>query len=470
MRETASVRAWEGRRSSRRRGFRAGAFALAALLLFGVLPTTNTAEAGAAAEPRRISLSEAIEIALKQNSSVLRAENATAMNRAAVSDATMRFLPNLQLGLSGSKSYPQFGSESGTSFGAGLSSGVVLFDGQARVAELRAARLVAAAGEKDLERSRQTVVFQVITGYLTMIEATEQVRVQEENLNAQQEQEKSVRAMVEEGQRPISELYQQQSNVAAAQLSAVESRRTLELSRVDLVQTLQIDPTGEYDFEIPPVPETSADGTEPELSELLERAMLARPDAGAVADRSGAAGQQVRSAKAEYWPELSLSADYGTGYSGTADGVFFDQLDRRRSASVGLSMSVPIFDRFAARNGVRRAEISQDNAKLNEADMQQEVALQVRRAILDWNTARESLRAADARAEASRQALNSTRERYAAGAATLYEVTLSQSDFVAAESGLINARYNLLWQGRLLDYYVGDLDPADGLGEPRSKL
>jgi outer membrane protein len=294
--------------------------------------------------------------------------------------------------------------------------------------------------------------------------------VQEENLVAQQEQEKSVRAMVEEGQRPISELYQQQSNVAAAQLSAVESRRTLELSRVDLVQVLRLDPTGDYAFEIPPVPETSADGPEPDLSALLERAMLARPDAGAVTDRSAAAGEQVRSAKAEYWPALSLSADYGTGYSGTADGDFFDQLDLRRSGSVGLSVSVPLFDRFAARNGVRRAQISRDNAQLTASDVEQDVALQVRRAVLDWNTARERLRAADARAAASRQALDSTRERYGAGAATLYEVTLSRSDFVAAESGLVSARYNLLWQGRLLDYYVGDLDPADGLGEPRSKL
>jgi outer membrane protein len=460
----------EGGRSSQRRGFRKGAFALAAILLLGALHAPSADGEGATAEPRRISLSEAIDIALRQNSSVLRAENATAANRAAVSDASMRFLPDLQLGLSGSRSTAQSGTESGTSFRAGLSSSVVLFNGMARVAELRAARLEAAAGEKDLERSRQTVVFQVITGYLAMIEATEQVRVQEENLAAQQEQEKSVRALVEEGQRPISELYQQESNVAAAQLSSVESRRTLELSRVDLVQVLQLEPTGDYDFEIPPVPAIDADASEPELSALLERALRTRADAGAVTHRSAAAGEQVRSAKAEYWPALSLSADYGTGYAGTADDAFFDQLDLRRSGSVGLSVSVPLFDRFAARNGVRRAKISRDNAQLNESDMEQEVALQVRRAVLDWNTAHERLRAADARARASRQALDSTNERYAAGAATLYEVTLSRSDFVAAESGLVSARYNLLWQGRLLDYYVGDLDPADGLGEARSKL
>jgi hypothetical protein len=34
---------------------------------------------------------------------------------------------------------------------------------------------------------------------------------------------------------------------------------------------------------------------------------------------------------------------------------------------------------------------------------------------------------------------------------------------VAAVSAGVRARYNLLWQDRLLDYYVGDLDPSAGL-------
>ena len=87
----------------------------------------------------------------------------------------------------------------------------------------------------------------------------------------------------------------------------------------------------------------------------------------------------------------------------------------------------------------------------------------MRRAVLDWNSAQEQLLAAEAQVRAAGQALRATQERYAVGGSSLYEVTLSRADWVSATSTLIRARYNLLWQGRLLDYYVGSLDPAGDL-------
>jgi outer membrane protein len=118
---------------------------------------------------------------------------------------------------------------------------------------------------------------------------------------------------------------------------------------------------------------------------------------------------------------------------------------------------------LATHQSIEQAQIQVTNAHLSLLDMRQEVALQVRRAVLDRDAAWEQLRAAEAQAVAAEQALNATSERYAAGAATLYEVTLARADFVSATSARVRARYNLLWQKRLLDYYVGDLDTTGGL-------
>ena len=60
-----------------------------------------------------------------------------------------------------------------------------------------------------------------------------------------------------------------------------------------------------------------------------------------------------------------------------------------------------------------------------------------------------------------RQALSYTNERYLAGASTLFEVTLARADLVSAESGEVSARYRLLWQSHLVEYYIGTLD-TDG--------
>lgn len=447
------------------------------VLPIAVLAALATAPAGAA-EPRHITFDEAIEIALVRNSALERAANAATLDRTAVSRATLRFLPDLRLSASGSESYDHSASTASgdgvvvgaaagkwsESFSAGLTSSVVLFDGLANLAELRAVRLLREAGLHDIERTRQTVAFQVITGYLTMIAAGEQARVREENLAAQEEQERLVRALVEGGARPISDLYQQQANVAAARLSRVEARRGLELSRIDLVQALQLDPAGEYVFEAPLLPEGAGEAVGLELSVLLERAFARRSDLSALAAELGAADHSLRAAKGGRWPTVSLGADYRARYSGAREDGFLDQLDEHRSGSIGLSVSLPLFDRLDTQQGIERASIEADNTALALADLRQAVALQVRRAVLDQQAAREALQAAEAQVRAARQALEATHDRYDVGAATLYEVTLARADLVAATSSRVNARYSLLWQQRLLDYYVGDLDPEGGLG------
>jgi len=405
----------------------------------------------AQAQVRRITFSEAVEIALRQNSALARAENASELARFGVSQAQASFFPDLRLGLSDSYSFDSSLHGGGGSARAGLSSGVTLFDGLANVANLRAAQLEEEGSGLDEERTRQTVVFDVISGYLAMIEAGEQARVREENLAAQEKQEESVRALVEGGERPIAELYQQQSNVAAARLARVEARQALELSRVDLVQALQLDPAGEYDFAPPPLSEARPDSIPLALAPVLARAFERRPDLQAEEVRLEVARQEERGAVAGRWPTVSLSADYGGA------------LDQVPSGSVGISLSLPLFDRLNTSESIARARIGTRNEELALLDLRQDIALQVRRAVLDRNAGLERLQAAEAQVLAAGKALEFTQQRYDAGVATLYEVTLARADHVAAVSASVRARYNLLWQDRLLDYYVGDLDPSAGL-------
>lgn len=441
----------------------AGRAALESLALAAAILLTLQLGGSRASEVRRITFREAVEIALEQNTELQRSANQTAIDQTAVSEATMRFLPDLRLSLSGSKSYDRALDETSEAFRTGLSSSLTLFDGLANVANLRGARMEESASRLEMERTRQSVVFYVISGYLAMIEADEQVRVREENLSAQRDQEELVQALVEGGKRPVSDLYQQQASVAAARLSLVEGRRTLELSRIDIVQALQLDPALDYEFEIPPPAESGRERPERDLGALLERAFERRPDLRAARARVEAAGQNQRAAVAGRWPSMSLSADYGAHYSNTYASRFLDQLDERRSGSLGISVSLPLFDRRATRQQMERARINTENTRLLLADTRQEVALQVRRAVLDRDAAREGFLAAEAQVQAAEKALEVTRERYSAGTATLYEVTLARADLVGATSARVSARYNLLWQEHLLDYYVGDLDPSAGL-------
>lgn len=451
---------------------RRSALVAAGVALWATMPVATGAEAGGGndAGPRTITFERAAAIALERNLSLLLAERRNTLDDAAVSDARARFLPDLRLGVSGNESYDRTDTGGGTewtssrSMGVSLSSGLTLFDGFANVSGLREARFEQVAGRLDTERARQTVVFQVITDYLALIEATEQERVRTGNLAAQEEQLGRVRALVEEGERPISDLYQQRATVSSAKLAVVEAHRTWELSRVDLMQTLHLDPLADVTFVIPDAAELDPGEPAGAAAPLIEAADRERPDLAAERQRLAAVDERLTQARAGRWPTLSLSGSFSGRYSdGEPDGVW-DQLGRRQSGGVGLSLSLPLFDRFDTRNAIRRAETNRETATINLDALRQDVALQVRRAVLDRDAARESLAAARDGAAAAREALSYTNERYLAGAATLAEVTLSRAGLVSAESAEVSALYRLLWQNRLVDYYIGTLDPDARIG------
>jgi outer membrane protein len=448
----------------------ARALGAATALLAGTAPLRAQAAPPAApvAAPRVITFEEAVRIGLERNADLRVARNSSALGDVDVRQARLQFLPSVNLSTSGAQNYGRNFSEAEggiinrttQSFSTGLSSSVVLFNGGANVANLREARLSQDAGELDLERARQTVVFTVASDFLALVQQREQLRVQRENLAAAEALEGQIQAFVDAGTRSIADLYAQQATVASARLAVVQAERARQLAEVAVMQTLQLDPRGEYDFVAPALDTATAAASRPSLDSLLARAFAQRPDLDAQAARQEAAEQGIRAARAGIWPSLSLSAGYNTNYTSASDFGFTDQLDQRRGGSVGIGLSFPVFDRGNVSAASQRARIAADNARIALETRRQEVGLQVRSAWLDLQSAQAQYQAAEAQRRAAELALQTSQERYQVGAATLVELQQARATRVQAESALVTARYNLLFQRTQVDYYVGELDPA----------
>lgn len=418
-------------------------------------------------EGQTITFRDAVRIALERNSVLRIARNSAALDATAVRQQRAQLLPDLRLNTQSAQSYGRSFSQSegrvidqsNQTFTAGVSSGVTLFNGLGNVAGIREAQLSLDASEWEFDRTRQTVVFTVAANFLGVVQQQEQLRVRRETLAAEEALERQIQEYVDAGLRPIADLYQQQASVASARFAVVEAQRAAELAKVDVIQTLQLDPRETYAFEVPELEQADPAGQPYDLDSLMSRALAQRIDLDASEARVRAAEQGLRAARAASWPTLSLNAGYNTAYTSAADLRFIDQLDQRRGGSIGLSVSLPIFDRAGVRTAAERARIVEDNARISLETQQHEVALQIRRAHLDFEAAREQLRAAEAQLRAAELALQSSQERYEVGAATLIEVTQARATGVQAASAMVSARHNLLFQRTLMDYYVGSLDP-----------
>jgi outer membrane protein len=442
--------------------FRAGAATAVALVL--AFAATPAIAAGQAAQT--ITFRDAVRIALERNAMLRSARNAASMDATFVSQARAQFRPDLRWNAQGAENYGRSFSQSEgrvldqrtTVFNTGVSTGLTLFNGGSNTASLREARLALEAGELSFERARQTVAFTVATNFLTLVQEQEQLRVRTEALASEEALERQIQDYVDAGVRPIADLYQQQASVAAARLALVQARRAAELAEVDIVLTLQLDPRGEYAFVPPQFSELPVLRTY-DLQELLREAFERRVDLDAEESRVRAAEQGIRAARGSAPPSLSVSAGYHTAFTSAAELGFMDQLDQRRGGSVGIGVSFPFFDRGSTRIATERARIQLDNARLAAEARQQEVGVQVRRAHLDLQAAQAQLAAAQAQERAAELALQTSRERYEVGAATLVELTQVRALLTQAQSAMVAARYNVIFQQTLMDYHVGTLDP-----------
>jgi outer membrane protein len=162
------------------------------------------------------------------------------------------------------------------------------------------------------------VVFNVASNFVSLVAAQEQLRVQEENLKSQQALEDQIQKFVDAGSRPISDIYSQQAQVASTKSAEVDAQNAVEIAKVNLIQTLQLDPRGTYDFQAPAVGNASTVMTY-DLDSLLAKAFTNRLDLSASESRVESAQQDVKAASASHLPTVSLSAGYNSSYNSATD-------------------------------------------------------------------------------------------------------------------------------------------------------
>ncbi|HHP7238163.1 TolC family protein [Longibacter sp.] len=499
---------------------RSHAFGGLTVALLLVLATTVVAAPRATAQPvgsdtpagadtTVISFDQAVNIALDQNTSLKRASNEVRRAETNVWAERMDWAPNATLSSGLSRNFGRsFSQEEGgivdqsTDFFRVDVSGSVSLRGLGveNYASMKNAEWQATSSELSLERTRQDVVFQVMNRYIALVENREILVVQREELEARQQQLRQIEEFVDAGSRPVSALYEQQAAVAEAESNVLAAERDVQLSETRLIQVLRLDPMEAYRFDAPEVAENVEPEAAYDLTALITQAFDQRLDLRA--DRAGvqAAESSVSSARSQYLPTLTFSADYGTNWSSTApdfqpvpgtgqtqelgfltqQGVvvdqpvqvvdpdfqavdFYDILDQRRGGSIGVSLRFPLFDGLRREQQVEEAQVQRLNAQYQLEDQRQQVALEVREAYLNYQTAVKQLDVTEKQVRAARQAREAAQERYNLGAASIVELTNANRNFVQAASQRIRARYNFVFQQKLIAYYVGNLNPSESL-------
>lgn len=344
--------------------------------------------------------------------------------------------------------------------GAKLVSNMTVFDGSKNKLSLERARLDHAAANDSFSRSRQSIIFETISRFVSVILNQQLIEVEERNLDVNRQQLDRINSFFKAGNRPINDLYQQRAKTSQAELKILSAKHDLEVSKLVLSQIMG--DVGETHFQVktpnPPIFENT--NAQPSAEQILTVAMKQRLDIVAQEKKIQSAMKKIQESKAGYWPNISLSVQAGTNYNNLLDAYdFTDQfVSENPYAAVGLSMDLPIFDRRRISSDLERSMIQLKSEKLKLAELEQQVDMEVRKAVLDYNTANLQLDVAKKQLVFASQAFKSSKERYDLGTSDLVSLTQSMDQLAQASYDKVKATYNHLLANLGIAYYSGDLD------------
>lgn len=402
-----------------------------------------------------LSLEQAVLIALKNNPGFSLQVNALETAEISVSQQRADFYPDLNVSVAGQDS-----SQADWSLSTELSSMLNLFNGFADSAALKNAELELDAVQETLTREQQTLVFETFSNFVQVLTNQALILVKDENLQENRKLLEQIETFQQAGRLALSDLYQQQVETKQAQQDLLEAQQNLNDNKLLLMQTMGLAPMIDYRAAAPDFDSLSTVLTDAELERLMATAFNNRADIKAQQHQIEAAGQQVRQARAGQLPKLDLFTKLASGYRSSGDEDFSEQLlDDSLDATVGISLTIPIFDRHLTRNEIAKAKIVQRNEQLALKEKQLQVGLEIEQAIQARRTTQQQIEVVDSKLTSARQSLQSYEERYRVGASTLVELSQARTAYVTAAFEQIEANYNLVNQEIALAYYIGDMEP-----------
>ena len=421
---------------------------------------------------KTLTLDQAINIALQKNTTLQRSQNSLDMAESNVKVAYGNFLPSLNAsgGWSWNRSedaggyrniggsvinIPPTTSES-RYYNAGVSSGIVLFDGLANFAQLSQSKDNLESAKLKLERVKQDIVFQTISLYYAVITDQQLVKVSEENLKWNQRNLETITERNKLGAVTLADVYSQQVKTGNAELQLIQAKNNLETAKSNLLSYLNLDVLKDYSY-VDPFTGTLKTKTDfskeyANISDLVNKALQTRPDYKSAKLDLEAAMSGVTIAKSGHLPSLTGSASYSLSANELS------KLQDSKTYSLGLRLSIPIFSGFSVSNRVQAAEVQEKNTALTVDDLERTIKQNLQKTYLNLQAAQKSLDVNKRNVEAAAENRKIEENRYSLGSSTLLNVLIANSDYQTAQTNYISAQFQFAQLSEQLKYYLGVLD------------
>lgn len=360
-------------------------------------------------------------------------------------------------GLTSENTYSDTNTSS-TSFSLGTS--VPLFSGLKipRTIELNKLNLEAATA--DMEKARNDISVQVAQAYVQILYDLEMRDVAQRQISIDSMQVARLKEMYRNGKASGVDVAQQEATLAQSRLTYTQADNDYRLALLALTQLLEL-PSPEGFAIIRPDAggiDPSAGAVSPSPDEIYQEAITFKPEIKAELYRLKSTEMNIKIAQSAMLPTLSLNAGIGSNYyktSGFKAESFGRQMRNNFSQYIGLSLNVPIFNRFATRNSIRSAKLERETQQLQLDNVRKNLYKEIQQAYYNTIAARAKYESSMEASRSNKAAFDLMSAKYEYGKANITEFNEAKNNWLKAESDLVIAKYEYVYDTSLIDFYRG---------------
>ncbi|MEZ7504820.1 TolC family protein [Flavobacterium sp. Arc2] len=335
----------------------------------------------------------------------------------------------------------------------GINSSMTLFQGNQINNRIKQNKLVVEQNTFLEEEAKNNIVISILQTYLQALYNKEGIVIAKNNLAASEKEVLRAKSRFDAGSIALNDYTEAQSQSATNKYNLITSKNTYQQYLITLKQLLELPPT--EDFEISDQSNSLMSAGFDKM-DIYNKALNYLPEISSSNTNIAVNKKELDIAKGGYLPTLSLASSIGSGYTSINDSNFTDQLNLNFNQKIGLSLSVPIFNRNQTKAAVQTASINIEKAEIQKQTVVKEVYKKVETAYQNAISAQEQVVAATASKEAATQSYKLAQKKYELGALSTTDLVISQNTFTNAEQNYLQAKYLNILYYQLLQFYQGN--------------
>lgn len=441
---------------------------LALVAALAVLAAQATAQEEARPQERRWTLGECIEYARSNNIQVRKAQINASAGEVELDAAKASRYPTLSFNSGQSVShqsaiklindYGEVVSDGTFSYGGsyGFGSNVSIFQGGRLRNNVRRQEKQLESSRMAVEQSENTITVNVAQAYLQILYARETAEINRRAVELAARQVDRAQKRLEEGDATRNEVAQMRAQLAAAQYDLTAAQNNLAQYTLQLKQLLELGADDRFEAAYPEIGDEEVLQALPTVAEVYAAAVEIMPETRSAEVMIEASQYAEKVAKAGFYPSISLSANVSTGHQSGTPVSMGSQLRDKLNESVGLSLSVPIFNNKSARTSVRRARLDTRQSEIDNLNARKELLATVESLHHDAVAGQANFVSAGEKLAYAEESWRLAEASFEAGANNAVDLITEKNNYLSALSARLQAKYQAVLAAKILLFYKGE--------------